>query len=112
TDRLTNRWEPVFLLAKNEDYYFDLDAIRVKAKTDDSAERRRAGKGNGKAKGRKELRQWLASPRHRVNIDGLKMVQIRPDAPDPREVAAYLREVRKKSGLSFDEMAEVLGIGR
>jgi ubiquinone/menaquinone biosynthesis C-methylase UbiE len=30
TDRLTNRWEPVFLLAKSEDYFFDLDAIRVK----------------------------------------------------------------------------------
>ena len=29
TDRLTNRWEPVFLLAKNEDYYFDLDALQL-----------------------------------------------------------------------------------
>jgi DNA modification methylase len=112
TDRLTNRWEPVFLLAKSEDYFFDLDAIRLKAKTDDSAERKRAGKGNGKAKGKKELRQWLASPRHRVNIDGLKTVQVRPDAPDPREVAAYMRKIREKSGLSYDEMAEILGVGR
>lgn len=112
TDRLTNRWEPVFLLAKNEDYFFDLDAIRVKPKTDDASERKRAGKGNGKAKGKKELRQWLASPRHRVNIDGLKTVQIRPDAPDPREVAVWLREERKKVKLSYDEMAEILGVGR
>jgi len=112
TDRLTNRWEPVFLLAKSEDYFFDLDAIRVKAKTDDSAERRRAGKGNGKASGKKELRQWLSSPRHRVNIDGLKTVQVRPDAPDPREVAAYMRDIRRKSGLSYDEIAEILGVGR
>lgn len=100
TDRLTNRWEPVFLLAKNEDYFFNLDAIRVKSKTDDSAERKRAGKGNGKASGKKELRQWLASPRHRVNIDGLKTVKIRPEAPNPTEVAVYLREARKKTGLS------------
>jgi DNA modification methylase len=112
TDRLTNRWEPVFLLAKSEDYLFDLDAIRVKPKTDDSSERKRAGKGNGKASGKKELRQWLSSPRHRVNIDGLKTVQIRPDAPDPREVAAYMRDFRKKSGLSYDEMAAILGVGR
>jgi DNA modification methylase len=112
TDRLTNRWEPVFLLAKNEDYFFDLDAIRVKPKTDDASERKRAGKGNGKAKGQDDLRRWLASPRHRVNIDGLKTVQIRPDAPDPREVATYMRQVREKSGLSYDKMAEILGVGR
>jgi DNA modification methylase len=112
SDRLTNRWEPVFLLAKSAEYFFDLDAIRVKAKTDDTAERKRAGKGNGKASGKKELRQWLSSPRHRVNIDGLKTVKIRPDAPDPREVAAYLREARKKIGLSYDEMAGILGVGR
>lgn len=112
SDRLTNRWEPVFLLAKSEEYFFNLDAIRVKAKTDDAVERKRAGKGNGKASGKKELRQWLSSPRHRVNIDGLKMVKIRPDAPDPREVAVYLREARKKVSLSYDEMAEVLGVGR
>lgn len=112
TDRLTNRWEPVFLLAKSEDYFFDLDAIRVKPKTDDSAERKRAGKGSGKASGKKELRRWLSSPRHRVNIDGLKTVRVRPDAPDPIEVAVYLREARTKVGLGFDEMADILGVGR
>ncbi len=112
TDRLANRWEPVFLLAKSEDYYFNLDAIRVKTKTDDAAEKTRAGRGNGKAKGRKELREWLSSPRHRMNIDGVKTVTVRPDAPDPREVAAYLREARERVGLSFDEMAERLGVGR
>ena len=101
-----------FLLAKSEEYYFNLDALRVKPKTDDAPERRRAGKGGGKAAGRKELRQWLGSPRHRMNIDGVKTVRIRPDAPDAREVAAYLREMRKKSGLSFDALAESLGVGR
>jgi|SRR5579884_3169595 len=110
-DRLTNRWEPVFLLAKNKEYFFNLDAIRVKPKTDDTQERKRAGRSRGKASGHKELRQWLGSPRHRVNIDGMKTVKVRPDAPDSKEVAVYLREARKKAGLTFDEMAETLGVG-
>ncbi len=112
TDRLANRWEPVFLLAKSEEYYFDLDALRIKPKTSDELELRRAGKGKGKASGKKQLRQWLGSPRHRVNIDGVKTVRVRPDAPDPREVARYLREARARAGLSFDQIADRLGVGR
>ena len=27
-DRLTNKWEPIFFFTKNQDYFFDLDAIR------------------------------------------------------------------------------------
>ena len=38
-DRLTNTWEPVFLLAKSERYSFNLDAIRVPHLTSDTAER-------------------------------------------------------------------------
>ena len=38
-DRLTNTWEPVFLFAKQDKYYFDLDAVRVPHKTDDEVER-------------------------------------------------------------------------
>ena len=112
TDRLSNRWEPVFLLAKSEEYDFNLDALRLKPKTDDSGERERAGRGRGKAAGKKELRKWLGSPRHRATIDGVKTVRIRPNAPDSRDVAGYLREAKDRTTLSFDQIAQTLGVGR
>lgn len=109
-DRLTNAWEPVFLLAKSERYYFDLDAIRVPHKTDDGIERRRAveGDADGKAKGQEELRRWLNSPRHRATIDGLKEVRRRPNAPQATELAAYLRAAAEKKGLSIKDVAAIL----
>ncbi len=75
-DRMTNTWEPFFLLCNDEHYYFDLDAIRIPHQTDDTIEKIRAeaGNNNGKAKGKNELRRWLNSPRHRVTIDGIKEV--------------------------------------
>ena len=62
-DRLANSWEPVFLLAKSERYYFNLDSIRVPHETDDRVERKRAERGgnNGKAQGKTEMRRWLNS---------------------------------------------------
>lgn len=33
-DRFTNKWESVFFFAKNQKYYFDLDAVRIKPKTE------------------------------------------------------------------------------
>jgi DNA modification methylase len=111
-DRLTNTWEPVFLLAKSADYYFDLDAIRVPHQTDDSIERRRAenGHNNGKAKGKSELRRWLNSPRHRVTIDGLKEVRRRPGAPRSTTLAAYLQSALEKKGVTIGWVAEKLGL--
>lgn len=111
TDRLTGCWEPFFLLTKSEQYYFDLDEIRIPHKTDDSVERRRAESGgaNGKAKGNGDLRRWLNSPRHRATIDGLKMVRVRPNAPEAVELAAYLREAARDKGVSIKEIAVVLG---
>jgi DNA modification methylase len=110
-DRLTNVWEPVFLLAKSERYYFDLDAIRVPHETDDQVERRRAerGENNGKARGKDELRRWLNSPRHRATIDGLKEVRIRVDPPDPTALAAYLRRALEKKGQTIHWVAAQLG---
>lgn len=110
TDRLTNSWEPVFLLAKSERYYFDLDKIRVPHVTDDNAERVRAERGNakGKAVGQAELRRWLNSPRHRSTIDGLKEVERRPDAPEAVELAAYLRVALKREKRSIGWVAEQL----
>ncbi len=110
TDRLTNTWEPVFLLTKSERYYFDLDAIRVPHTTDDAAERLRAERGNaaGKAKGQDELRRWLNSPRHRSTIDGLKDVERRPNAPEAVELASYLRLALKSQGRSIKWVAEQL----
>lgn len=109
-DRLTNAWEPVFLLAKSERYFFDLDAVRVPHKTNDGIERRRAEEGtaDGKAKGQEELRRWLNSPRHRATIDGLKEVRRRPNAPEAVELAAYLRAAAEKKGLSIKDVAETL----
>jgi len=111
-DRLTNTWEPVFLLAKAEDYYFDLDAVRLPHSTDDSVERKRAmrGCGNGKARGQAELRRWLTSPRHRVTIEGLKEVRRRPNVPLATELAAYLRLALENRKVSIDWVAEQLGL--
>lgn len=109
-DRLTNTWEPVFLLAKHDRYYFDLDAIRVPHKTEDHIERRRAldGTADGKAKGQEELRRWLNSPRHRATIDGLKEVRRRPNAPLATELAAYLRAAAECKGVSVKAVAQAL----
>lgn len=109
-DRLTNAWEPVFLLTKSEQYYFDLDAVRVPHKTTDQIERKRAleGSAEGKAKGQEELRRWLNSPRHRATIDGVKEVRRRPNAPLATELAYYLRQAAEKKKMSIKDIAEVL----
>ncbi len=110
SDRFTNAWEPVFLLAKSERYFFNLDSVRVPHKTEDHIERRRAveGKANGKAKGQDELRRWLNSPRHRATIDGLKEVRRRPNAPQAIELAAYLRAAAERKGVTIKDVAKVL----
>lgn len=109
-DRLANVYEPVFLLSKAEQYYFNLDAIRVPHKTDDSIERQRAenGSANGKAKGNKDLRRWLNSPRHRATIEGMREVHRRPNSPDPTKLAAYLRAAAEQKGVSIKWVAGTL----
>ncbi|MGA4047906.1 DNA-methyltransferase [Ralstonia nicotianae] len=109
-DRFSNTWEPVFLLAKSDRYFFNLDAVRVPHKTDDLIERRRAADGNadGKAKGKDELRRWLNSPRHRATIDGLKEVRRRPNAPQATELAAYLRDAAERQGITIKDVAKAL----
>lgn len=111
-DRLANTWEPVFLLAKSEKYYFDLDAIRIPHRTDDTIERARAERGdtNGKAKGQKQLRRWLNSPRHRATIEGLREIRRRPNAPDCVELAGYLRIALEKKGVDIYWVAGQLGL--
>lgn len=111
-DRLTNTWEPVFLLAKSDRYYFNLDAIRVPHTTDDAVERARAASGSarGKAEGQDGLRRWLNSPRHRATIDGVKEVIRRPDAPQAVELAAYLKTALKNEKRSIDWVAQSLGL--
>ncbi len=110
-DRLSNTWEPVFLFAKSEHYYFNLDAVRVPHRTDDSVERRRAERGNlnGKARGQLDLRKWLNSPRHRSTIEGLREIRRRPNAPDPTELARYLRAALSKKHKDIDWAARELG---
>jgi hypothetical protein len=110
-DRLTNTWEPVFLLTKSDRYFFDLDRIRIPHLTEDAVERRRAENGaNGKAKGRQALRRWLNSPRHRSTIDGMKTVRRRPNAPRSVELGAYLREALERHGRSIRWVAEQLDL--
>jgi DNA modification methylase len=110
-DRLTNVWEPVFLLTRSERYDFDLDSIRVPHVTDDDAERKRAcnGGSNGKARQDPELRRWLNSPRHRATIQGLAEVRRRPNAPDATELAAYLRRALEAKHVSLQWVADQLG---
>ncbi|MCX5674562.1 MAG: site-specific DNA-methyltransferase [Planctomycetota bacterium] len=110
-DRLTNVWEPVFLLTRSERYYFKLDSIRVPHVTDDNVERRRAynGGSNGKARQNPELRRWLNSPRHRVTIQGLAEVRRRPNAPEATELAGYLRHALDAKRVSLEWVADQLG---
>jgi DNA modification methylase len=109
-DRLTNTWEPVFLLAKSDRYYFNLDAIRVPHVTDDEVERQRAERGNvdGKAKGKNELRRWLNSPRHRSTIEGLRDIDRRPNAPEAVELAGYLRAALRAKKKNIQWVADQL----
>ncbi len=111
-DRLTTSWEPIFLLAKSENYHFNLDAIRVPHETDDSVERARAIRGgaNGKAHGKPHLRRWLNSPRHRSTIEGLREIERRPAAPKAPELAAYLRAALEAKGQSIEWVANHLGL--
>ncbi|GAA2541509.1 MULTISPECIES: DNA-methyltransferase [Streptomyces] len=111
-DRLTVTWEPVFLLTKSERYYFNLDEIRVPHQTSDAIERRRAESGTvtGKAQGKKELRKWLNSPRHRATIEGIKEVERRPNAPAAVELASYLRTALKEKKRSIAWVAEQLDL--
>jgi DNA modification methylase len=111
-DRLTNTWEPVFLLTKSDRYYFNLDSIRVPHITDDSTERTRAirGENYGKASGKEELRRWLNSPRHRANIDGLRDIERRPGTPPAVELAAYLRAAMNEKGKTIGWVAEQLNL--
>jgi len=115
SDRLTNRWEPVFLFSKSEDYYFNLDSIRVPPKTSDAHERQRAERMGPamqvKAANRRELRQWLSSPRHRIHIDGVREIARRPNTPRAWELAAYLTSHLEDSGLSLRDVAAKLGMG-
>ncbi len=110
-DRLSNAWEPVFLLTKGERYFFDLDPIREPHRTDDAVERRRAERAsaNGKAKGQVDLRKFLTSPRHRATIDGMREVRLRPYAPESTELAAYLREALRRKGTTIHAVASELG---
>jgi DNA modification methylase len=111
-DRLTNTWEPVFLLAKSDRYYLNLDAIRVPHVTDDTIERTRAERqeNNGKAVGRDELRRWLNSPRHRASIDGLRQIERRPGAPAAVDLAKYLRAALADENRTIDWVAQKLGL--
>jgi DNA modification methylase len=111
-DRLTNTWEPVFLLTKSDRYYLNLDAIRVPHVTDDTIERVRAQRreNNGKAAGKDELRRWLNSPRHRASIDGLREIERRPGAPTAVELAKYLRAALAEEGRSIGWVAEKLDL--
>lgn len=109
-DRLANNWEPIFLLTKSNEYFFDLDKIRVPHKTCDSNERRRANSDNvsGKAQGQQALRKWLNSPRHRATIDGLKEVRRRPNAPSAVDLASYLKAHLEGVGKSIKWVAQEL----
>lgn len=111
TDRLANRWEPIFLLAKDEDYFFNLDRIRITPKTSDVLEAQRLGRahaGKGKALGKHNLRRWLNSPRHRVHIEGHRQVDRRPHAPPPWELAAHLKDFAARRNLHVRDIARAL----
>lgn len=113
SDRLTSRWEPIFLLAKDEEYFFDLDRLRIPPKTSDAVESQRlktVSLSNGKAVGKTKLRRWLNSPRHRIHIEGERAVARRPDAPRPWELASYLQEFAEKCNLDLYDIARRLNL--
>jgi len=113
TDRLTNRWEAVFLLAKDEEYFFSLDRLRIPAKTSDAAEVERLQRthtAKGKAVGDQGLRRWLNSPRHRIHIEGQRDVVRRPCAPQAWKLASYLSTFAEKRRLNLHEIAQRLAL--
>jgi DNA modification methylase len=54
TDRPTNSWEPIFLLAKSQKYYYDAEAVREPSEANDETVKRAAygryNAGDGQAK--------------------------------------------------------------
>jgi len=135
-DRFSNTWEPVFFFVKDTgnyltpEYYFDLDAVRVEHKTQGSdipsdlpltvseedyekiKDRLEKYKKeyNGKFKGNEMNRG--ASPGARAVLFGYtysKQRIFKPTNGDEIEILTYLREWRKKKGLSIEEIDRMLG---
>ncbi|MCD6123995.1 site-specific DNA-methyltransferase [bacterium] len=60
-DTFTHCYEPIFMLVKNEKYFFDLDAVRIKYNPDSLRESKR-GKKNPKGSNRQGLDKWKLNP--------------------------------------------------
>lgn len=71
-DRFTNKWESVFFFAKEQKYYFNLDAVRVKPKTETkpfNLRVRDAKKGLGQLKLGDDPRAWKMSDEEDENYN-------------------------------------------
>lgn len=136
TDRFTNTWEPVFFLVKDTgnyltpEYYFDLDEVREKHKTDEPdvpdelprtvseqdyrklLPKLEQYKKNYEGKFKGEEINKGASPGARASLFGYtysKQRIFKPTSHDEIEIINYLRDYRKRAHLTPSKIDEILG---
>lgn len=136
TDRFTTTWEPVFFLVKDTgnymtpEYYFNLDEIREKHKTEESdvpvglprtvtedeykklIPKLESLRKNYEGKFKGENINKGASPGARASLSGYtysKQRIFKPSSQEELEVINYLREYRKKADLTPAKIDEMLG---
>ena len=69
-DRFTNKWESIFFFVKEQKYYFDLDAVRVKSKAETKPFNIRVRENiTGKAQQKLGDRAWTATEEEKNNYE-------------------------------------------
>lgn len=130
--RLTNTYEPIFFFSRDDwekKVYFDIDKIRVPHKTCENGNNYKLPeylseeeykvmlpkievlnknlKYNGKFKNHQV--NLGASPGGRSSITGIKYIKKRKYDIKQSDICNYLRQYRKKSGISTKELDKILG---
>ena len=118
TDRFTKKHEFIFLMVKNEKYYFDLDSVRDKVKAESLERYKYAFSGNkgnadrgliGYSEGDKShLIPKEDRPQYSV-IDAefrKEIIEVR-DLPQHEELREYLSDARNKIGITIKEIEDI-----
>ncbi len=121
-DRFTNKWESIFFFAKQQKYYFNLDAIREKTVTETKPFNIRVRENiTGHAQAKLGDRSWTASDEelethnekgertpYAVQERDKEYVDYR-ELPPLNDIIDYLNEWRKKAGVSIEQLEEKFG---
>jgi len=116
-DRFTNKWEPVMFFAKQQQYYFDLDAVRVKSITESKPFNIRVRDNiSGKAQQKLGARTWTASEEEMKNYDNKgirKQDNTMGAAGKPlTNYKGFNERWSEKTRKHYDEDGNCLGCGR